>query len=161
MAQKPYKHNIEYVQQFYSHGSEAKVIEFKPAYQEEPKPQMPKQEKVPATTICIDPIAFCGIMVAIVMLVAMIAGIIQFNVLSEDHMVMENYVRQLREENVLMTQQYTSGYDLENIGDTARSLGMIPAEEAQNISVRVQVPIREPEPTFIDNIIWFLSGLFA
>ena len=161
MAQKPYKYNIEYVQQFYSHGSAAKVIEFQPVYQEPEKPALPKQEKAPVTTVCIDPIAFCGIMVAIVMLVVMIAGIIQFNVISEDHMVMENYVRALREENVLMTQQYTSGYDLETIGSTARSLGMIPVEEAQTISVRVQVPVREPEPNFIDNIVWFFSGLFA
>ena len=161
MAQKPYKHNIEYIQQFYSHGSEAKVIEFKPVYQEEPKPAMPKQEKEPITTLCIDPIAFCGIMVAVVMLVVMIAGVIQFNVICEDHAVMENYVRQLREDNVLLTQQYTSGYDLEEIGTTARTLGMIPMEEAQTISIRVQVPVREPEPTFIDNIVWFFSGLFA
>ena len=161
MAQKPYKHNIEYVQSFYSYGSEAKVIEFKPAYQEEPKPRMPKQEKAPATTICIDPIAFCGIMVAVVMLVVMIAGMIQFNVISQDHAVMESYVRQLREDNVLLTQQYTADYDLETMGNTARSLGMIPVEEAQTISIRVQVPVREPEPTVIDNIIWFLSGLFA
>ena len=161
MAQKPYKHNIEYIQQYYSHGSEAKVIEFKPVYQEEPKPKMPKQEKAPATTICIDPIAFCGLMVAVVMLVAMIAGVIQFNVISQDHAVMENYVRQLREENVLMSQQYAAGYDLDSVGTTARAMGMIPVEEAQTISIRVQVPVREPEPTFIDNIVWFLSGLFA
>jgi len=161
MAQKPYKHNIEYIQKFYSHGSEAKVIEFKPVYQEEPKPQLPKQEKEPVTTIFIDPIAFCGIMVAIVMLVVMIAGMIQFDVVSQDHAVMERYVRQLREDHVLMTQQYTSRYDLEDVQTTARSLGMIPVEEAQTISVRVQVPVREPEPTVIDNIIWFLSGLFA
>ena len=161
MAQKPYKHNIEYIQKFYSHGSAAKVIEFQPAYQEEPKPRLPKQEKVPATTICIDPIAFCGIMVAVVMLVVMIAGMIQFNVICQDHAVMENYVMQLREENALMNQQYASGYDLEDVAATARSLGMIPVEEAQTISIRVQVPVREPDPTFMDNIIWFLSGLFA
>lgn len=160
MAQKPYKHNIEYVQSFYSYGSEAKVIQFQPVDQEE-KPALPRKEKAPVTTICIDPIAFCGIMVAVVMLVVMIAGMIQFNVISQDHAVMESYVRQLREDNVLLTQQYTAGYDLETMGNTARSLGMIPVEEAQTISIRVQVPVREPEPTVIDNIIWFLSGLFA
>ena len=161
MAQKPYRHNIEYIQQYYSHGSEAKVIEFKPVYQEEAKPQLPKQEKEPVTTLCIDPVAFCGIMVAVVMLVVMIAGVIQFNVVSQDHAVMENYVRQLREENVLMTQQYSAGYDLEDIGSTARTLGMIPASEAQTMSIHVQVPVREPEPTWIENVLWFLSGLFA
>ena len=100
-------------------------------------------------------------MVAVVMLVVMIAGMIQFNVICQDHAVMENYVMQLREENALMNQQYASGYDLEDVAATARSLGMIPVEEAQTISIRVQVPVREPEPTFVDNIIWFLSGLFA
>ena len=161
MAQKPYKHNIEYIQKFYSYGSEAKIVEFKPVYQEEKKPAVPKQEKEPVTTICIDPIAFCGIMVAIVMLVVMIAGVIQFNVICQDHAIMESYVRELREENVLLTQQYTSGYDVEDIGITARALGMIPIEEAQTIEIQVQVPVREPEPNFIDNIVWFLSGLFA
>ena len=161
MAQKPYRHNIEYIQQYYSHGSEAKVIEFKPVYQEEAKPELPKQEKTPVTTICIDPVAFCGIMVAVVMLVVMIAGVIQLNVVSQDHAVMEHYVRQLREENVLMSQQYAAGYDLDDIANTAHSLGMIPASEAQTITIRVQVPLREPEPTWLDHVAWFLSGLFA
>ena len=161
MAQKPYKHNIEYIQKFYSHGSEAKVIEFKPVYQEEAKPQLPKKEKAPVTTIFIDPVAFCGIMVAVVMLVVMVTGLIQLNVISQDHAVMENYVQQLRLENLVMSEQYREGYDLEDIRTSASAMGMIPASEARTISIRVQVPVREPEPTFIDNIVWFLSGLFA
>ena len=161
MAQKPYKYNIEYIQKFYSYGSEAKVIEFKPVYQEPEKPVVPKQEREAITTVCIDPIAFCGIMVAVVMLVVMIAGVIQFNVICEDHAIMENYVMQLREDNILLKQQYTSGYDIDNIAITARALGMIPVEEAQTITIQVQVPVRQPEPNMIDNIIWFFSGLFA
>ena len=159
MAQKPYKHNIEYIEQYYSYGSEAKVVEFKPAFQEKKNP-VPKQEKEPVTTLCIDPIAFCGLMVAVVMLVVMIAGVIHFNVICQDHAIMENYVNQLREENVLLSQQYRAGYDLEQVGITARTLGMIPVEEAQTISIQVQVPVRQPEPGFLDNLVWFLSGLF-
>ena len=161
MAQKPYKHNIEYIEKYYSYGSEAKVIEFKPVYQEEKKPVVPKQEKQPVTTICIDPIAFCGIMVAVVMLVVMIAGVIHFNVICQDHAIMENYVQELRADNALLTQKFTAGYDLEAVGTTARALGMIPIEEAQTIHIQVQVPVPQPEPSFIDDIIWFLSGLFA
>ncbi|MBE6923547.1 MAG: hypothetical protein E7465_10350 [Ruminococcaceae bacterium] len=159
MAQKPYKHNIEYIEQYYSYGSEAKVVEFKPAHQEK-KVQVPKQEKEPVTTLCIDPIAFCGLMVAVVMLVVMIAGVIHFNVICQDHAIMENYVNQLREENVLLSHQYHAGYNLEQVGITARTLGMIPVEEAQTISIQVQVPVRQPEPGFLDNIVWFLGGLF-
>ena len=161
MAQKPYKHNIEYIQKYYSYGSEAKVVEFKPVYTEPKKPSVPKREKEPITTICIDPVAFCGIMVAVVMLVVMLASVIQYGIICQDHAVMANYVNELREENVLLQHQYNALYDLERVENTARALGMIPISEAQTISIRVEVPVRQPDPSFIDNVIWFLSGLFA
>ena len=75
MAQKPYKYKIEYIQKFYSYGSEAKAIEFQPVKEPE-QPRPPKREKKNVTTICIDPIAFCGMMVAIVMLLVLVAGIL-------------------------------------------------------------------------------------
>ena len=161
MAQKPYKHNIEYIQKFYSYGSEAKVVEFKPVYETPAKPAVPKREKEAITTICIDPVAFCGIMVAVVMLVVMVAGVIQYGVICQDHAVMANYVNELRAENVQLQHQYNALYDLEKVDTTARALGMIPVSEAQTISIHVEVPVRQPEPTIIDNVIWFLSGLFA
>ena len=67
MAQKPYKYNIEYIQRFYSYGSEAKAVEIQPKKQVA-KAKPPKREKERVKTICIDPVAFCGMMVAIVML---------------------------------------------------------------------------------------------
>ena len=160
MAQKPYKHNIEYIQKFYSYGSEAKVVEFKPVYKEEQKPALPRQEKAPVTTVYIDPIAFCGLMVAVVMLVVMLAGIIQFNVVSQDYAVMENYLNQVREENILLKQQFSAGYDLEEVEHAAIAMGMIPVEQAQTIRLNVVTPQRESEPTLWDNMVWFLSGLF-
>ncbi len=160
MAQKPYKHNIEYIQKFYSYGSAAKVIEFQPVYQEPEKPTPPKRVKEPVTTICIDPIAFCGIMVAVVMLLVMIAGVIQYGVIAQDHAVMENYVNELREDEILLRHQYTAGYDLAEVEETARALGMIPISEAQTISIRVEVPQKQEDPGFFENVRWFLSGLF-
>lgn len=161
MAQKPYKHNIEYIQKYYSYGSEAKVLEFKPVNKEPQKPAVPKREKEPVTTVCIDPIAFCGIMVAVVMLVVLLAGVIQYGVICEDHRVMENYVNALREDNVLMQHQYNAGYDLEQIESTAKALGMIPVSEAQTISIHVELPPVQEEPGIFDNVVWLLSGLFA
>ena len=159
MAQKPYKHNIEYIQKFYSPGTEAKVLELKPVYAKPEKPALPKREKEPVTTLCIDPIAFCGLMVAVVMLVVMAAGLIQFNVVCEDHAVMSGYVNSLREENILMTHQFNAGHTLDEVQTTALALGMIPVEEAQTIRVNVVTPQRQPEPTWWDNVVWFLSGL--
>ena len=161
MAQKPYKHNIEYIQKYYSYGSEAKVLEFKPVHKTTQTPTVPKREKEPVTTICIDPIAFCGIMVAVVMLVVLLTGVIQYGVICQDHAVMVNYVNELREDNVLMQHQYNAGYDLEKIGDTAIALGMIPVSEAQTVSIHVEIPVVPEEPGFLDNLVWFLSGLFA
>ena len=98
MAQKPYKHNIEYIEQYYSYGSEAKVVEFKPAFQEK-KVQVPKQEKEPVTTLCIDPIAFCGLMVAVVMLVTMVLGAVQIKRDWDRYEQVSAYVSELKREN--------------------------------------------------------------
>jgi hypothetical protein len=38
---------------------------------------------------------------------------------------------------------------------------MIPASEAQSITVHVEVPQPEPENTWWDDLVWFLEGLFA
>ena len=161
MAQKPYKHNIEYIQRYYSYGSEAKVIEFQPVNREPEKARPPKRKKEPVTTICIDPIAFCGMMVAVVMLVVMLAGMVQYGIIRDDHAVMANYVNELREDRVLLQHQYNAGYDLDEVEGTARALGMIPVNEAQTISMHVEVPVRQEKPGFFDNMIWFFSGLFA
>ena len=61
----------------------------------------------------------------------------------------------------MLTVEYRSGYDLEEIRSAALSLGMIPAEEAQMRSFTVTMPVQEPEPTFLENLQWFLKGLFA
>ena len=161
MAQKPYKHNIEYIQKFYSYGSEAKVIEFKPKNTQPQKPSVPKREREPVTTICVDPVALCGMMVAVVMVLVVLACLIQYNVVSQDHAAMENYVRVLREDDILLQHQYNASYDLATVESAARALGMIPVSQAQSISIRVEVPVRQEAPGFLDNLRWFLSGLFA
>ena len=161
MAQKPYKHNIEYIQKFYSYGSEAKAVQAQPVRKQEEKPLLPKRQKEPVTTVCIDPVAFCGIMVAIVMVLVLMAGMIQYGIIRDDHAVMESYVNELRGEQALNQYLYKAGYDLELVEITARALGMIPVSEAQTITMQVEVPVRPEEPGFIDNLVWFFSGLFA
>ena len=160
MAQKPYKYNIEYIQRFYSYGSEAKAVEIQPKKQVA-KAKPPKREKERVKTICIDPVAFCGMMVAIVMLLVMVAGILQYTAIQEDHEIMASYVGNLREDNALLQHQYNAGYDLEATATTARALGMIPVSQAKTIPMEVVVPEAPEEPGFFDNLVWFFSGLFA
>ena len=160
MARKPYKPDIEYIQKYYSYGTEAKVIEFKPLQNTE-KPAVPRPKKQKKTTVYIDPIALCGLIVAVVMLVVMAVGVVQFSAVCAQHQQMLQYLTQLKDENVRLNHEYHTGYDLEEVRATALALGMIPVEEAQTISVQVSVPQREPEMTAWDEFIWFLSGLFA
>lgn len=160
MARKPYKPDIEYIQKYYSYGSEAKVIEFKPVYKK-PKTQLPKPQKEQKTTVYIDPVAFCGLMVAIVMLLVMVAGLIRFDMACQDYQEMQAYLMELRNENVSLNHTYHTGYDLEEVETTARALGMVPASEVTTYTVKVSVPEPELEPTLWDDIVWFFTGLFA
>ncbi len=160
MARKPYKPDIEYIQKYYSYGTEAKVIEFKPV-QKPVKPKIPKQKRSQKTTIYIDPVALCGLVVAAVMLVVMVMGVMQFSAVCEELSLTQAYLTELKDENVRLNHDYRTGYDLAEVETTARALGMIPVEEATTIAINVTVPQREPEMTAWDEFIWFLDGLFA
>ena len=78
-----------------------------------------------------------------------------------EYEVMTDYVISLQNENVKKQQEYVTLYDLEDIQEKALGLGMIPAEEAEVITIHPVYP--EPaaaEPWWAD-ISWFLKGLFA
>ena len=160
MAQKPYKPDIEYIQKYYSYGSEAKVIEFKPVYKK-PKTQLPKPKKDPVTKIFVDPVALCGLMVAVVMLLVMVLGIIQFDLACKENQAVRSCLTQLQDTNVHLNHVYHTGYDLETVEQQALALGMVPVDQVRTIHVNVTVPVAEPEPTWWDDVVWFVTGLFA
>ena len=157
MARKPYKPDVEYIQKYYSYGSEAKVIEFKP--KQEQKIRVPHPKRSPKTKIYIDPVALTGLVVALVMLVVMALGVAEFSAVCREHQQLQEYLTVLRDTNVQMTHDYRTSYDLVEIEETARVLGMIPISEATTITVKVNVPQPQPEPTWWDDVVWFISGL--
>lgn len=157
MERKP---DIQYVHQFYIYGSEAPAIEL-----EKPKkkrrfslPQVVPERKL---RLCIDPMAVCGIAVAIVMLILMAVGVSQYMEACDSYEAMSDYVIDLRNENVRLEQEFRAGYDLEDIHAKAIALGMIPVEEAEVEYIAGYVPIEKEEPTIWEDIIWFCKGLFA
>ena len=157
MVRKP---EIQYVHEFYVHGSEAKVIELKPR-RRVIKTILPKMAPDKSIRIAVDPIALCGIVVAVAMLVMMMVGCVQFVDAYQEHSRVMNEVIALQNENVRLSQQYKAGYDLADVESKALSLGMIPIEEAERMYIEPVVPVREPEPTLWENIVWFMEGLFA
>lgn len=157
MVQKP---KIQYVGQFYVHGSEAQALERKKE-QRRAKTKLPLSRIERIEKIYVDPVALGGIVVACVMLFTMAAGALQLREDWEDYSRMSGYVSELKKENAELTKTYRAGYDLEEIRKRALALGLVPADEMETVTVQVQIPTPEPEPTLWENIIWFWNGLFA
>ncbi|MBP3672708.1 MAG: hypothetical protein J6J18_02635 [Oscillospiraceae bacterium] len=158
MAQKP---DIQYIHQFYVPGSEAQVLELKPVKKKKKKFILPKPKSQKKILIRLDLASVCGIVVACMMMVLMTVGIFQLSDVRQEYCQMESYVISQQNKNVELEEQYSAGYDLADIREKALALGMIPIEEAETITIHVEVPESEPEPTWWEEFCWFFSELFA
>jgi hypothetical protein len=155
MERKP---DIQYIGQFYVHGSEAREL----ARQEQAKrakTQLPLFRQQRIRKIAVDPVAVTGIAVAVMMMVVMIVGAISIHNAWMQHDRMAAYVKELTAENTALEQEYRAGYDPEDIREKAVALGMIPAAEAQSILIYVRVPQVEKDPTWWEDMVWFLDGM--
>ena len=157
MSQKP---KIQYVGQFYIHGSEARQLELQEK-KKQAKSNLPLERLRKIEVVYLDPVAIFGIVTALVMLTVMILGVLQIRDDWEEYRVMSNYVSRLNSENAQLQADYRSQYDLEDIRVKAQALGMVPKSELEVRTVYVTIPQPEPEMTWLEEIQWFLSGLFA
>ena len=155
MVQKP---KIQYVGQFYVHGSEARALELEQPKKTKTKLPLAKLEKI--ETIYIDPVAVAGIAVAVIMLITMVIGAVQIYEDWQEYEVVAQYVSELHRENARLTHAYRSSYDLEEIEMKALALGMVPKSELEKITVTVTLPVPEPELTLEDEILRFWHGLW-
>ena len=157
MSQKP---KIQYVGQFYIHGSEARQLELQEK-KKRAKSKLPLERLRKVEVVYLDPVAIFGIVTALVMLTVMILGVLQIRDDWEEYRVMSNYVSRLNSENAQLQADYRSQFDLEDIRVKAQALGMVPKSELEVRTVYVTIPQPEPEMTWLEEIQWFLSGLFA
>lgn len=157
MVQKP---DIQYVTQFYSYGSEAKVMELKPAKKQK-KSVLPKAKPEQKIRIMVDPVALGGILIAVMMVVLMAVSVCSYLEVCNEYEIMTNHVIELQNTNVLRQQEYASMYDLADIEANALALGMVPIEDAEVVTIAPVIPEPEIEPSWWENISWFLKGLFA
>ena len=157
MSQKP---KIQYVGQFYIHGSEARQLELQEK-KKRAKSKLPLERLRKVEVVYLDPVAIFGIVTALVMLTVMILGVLQIRKDWAEYRVMSDYVSRLNSENAELQADYRSQYDLEDIRIKAAALGMVPKAELEVRTVYVTIPQPEPERTWLEEIQWFLSGLFA
>ena len=156
MVKKP---EIQYIDKFYVYGSEAKVLELKP--KRKIKTILPLSAPDKTIRIPVDPVAIGGIVVAVALLVALLIGCVQYVQVYRQYRTMMDHVVAEQNMNVELREDYRSRIDLVEIRDKALALGMVPVENAQVITIRAELPQREPEPTLWEDFVWLCKGLFA
>ncbi len=155
MAQKL---NVEYIR-LYTDGTAARKIA--PAAPRK-KPILPKPHRQQRKVLYLDPVATLGMAVALCMLVMMAVGVVQLRSARQELAQMQSYVERLSAEHESLQGTYTAGYDLDKVRQTALALDMIPAEQAQRVTVCVPVQQENAQTvTLWQRIGTFLSGLFA
>ena len=157
MNQKP---KIQYIGQFYVHGSEARALELQEE-KKQAKTKLPLAKLETIEKIYVDPVALAGIAVAVLMLVVMILGAVQLQSDWAEYQRMEDYVTDLRTENALLAHNYRAGYDLEDIEMKALAMGLVPSSELKTISVTVTAPEKQPVLTWDQKMVRFWNELWA
>lgn len=157
MVRKP---DIQYIDKFYVHGSEARVLELKPQKKKN-KTVLPKFYPNKEAVVRIDVLSLCAIAVAVTMAVLMVVGCFQLKASYRRYEAMSNYVISLQNKNVELSEKYYKGFDPVDIHWKATALGMIPVEEAQTMTLSVTIPEEAPAPTLWEDMVWFLKGLLA
>ena len=156
MAQKP---KIQYIGQFYVHGSEARALALEEERKQARARRLARLQQV--ELIYVDPVAVVSIVVSFVMLATMLTGALA---LREDWAAYEEmaaYVSYLNKENAKLEKEYREGYDLADIESKALALGLVPSEQLENRTVTVTMPVKEPQLSRVDQIRQFFEDMFA
>ena len=112
--------------------------------------------------VVVDPVAVAGIIIAVVMILSMVVGLMQYRACLVRSQRMSEYVQQLEEKNQQLSETYHNGYDVEEIRDIALSAGMVPAESVETIHISLEEPSTpEVQMSFWQSIGVFLAGIFA
>lgn len=149
--------DVRYIH-YHTDGNAARKAEFVQPFQ---TLRLPKLKKKKVTVLRIDPIALLGIAVSIVMLVLLVVGAVELISARQEAAVMENYVRQLEEQNESLQIQFHEKLDLEDVRRTADALGLVPVEQVEHIALRMPEIEESGTENGWERLFTFLTGLFA
>ena len=103
MVRKP---DVQYIR-CYTDGSSARALQL---FTSAPKTKLPKAKRKKALVIRLDPLAYAGILVSLVMVVLMAISCIQLRAIQEKTYQMDSYVDTLKEQNARLSHNYHTGY---------------------------------------------------
>ena len=157
MAQKP---KIQYVGQFYVHGSEARALQLEEE-RKKAKARRPLARLQQVELIYVDPVAVVSIAVSLIMLATMLTGVLALKSDWAEYEQMATYVSFLNKQNAKLEKEYREGYNLEDIEAKALALGLVPRDQLENRTVTVTMPVEEPEISRVDMIRQYFEDMFA
>ena len=159
MAMQP---DIQYVPFCYVDGTAARKVAHQQVKKATAPKSAPKRRQAKRKVVAVDPVAIGGIVIAVVMLAMLLAGFAEYTAVQEQNRLMEDYVTSLQLENAQLQQNFDSNVDMEYVEQVADALGMVPAGDAHQIQIQVQLPAEQPaQLTFWETVTTFLTGLFA
>ena len=152
------RNNYDRYVRFYTFGSTAVKVEDPRHTAKLPKYRKPEKRK----PIPFDPIAFAGNAVAILLAVLMLVGMIQMVSTNTQIRQQEMQLQALQQQEQMLLDQYYGSFDLEEVRAAAESMGMISAEEAARVQVRVPTQTAEVQQlSWWDNMLSSLRQFFA
>ncbi len=150
--------NTDRYVRYYTFGSAAPKLD-RPESRPKLPDMKPQRKRKP---IPVDPVAFLGSAVAVLMAVLMVVGLVQVTGANAQVRDMETQVMSLELEQQMLRDIYENGYDIDDIRADAESMGMIPLSEAEHIQVRVPAQIIEtPRLSWWDSLLVSMRQFFA
>ena len=123
--------------------------------------QLPKVRRQQKWLVQVDIVSLGGILAALVLGIMLIVGVVQMNQAQQEAKTMKQYALALQQENKQLQSTYNSSYDLEEVRQIALSMGMVPVEEVEHLTMQVSQPQIQEEPTAWQSFWAFFTGMFA
>ena len=156
------KAKIQYVGQFYIHGSAAKKLDIR------------KQLRLPKTTLPLfrpnrspvryfEPVAVISIVLALALVCTMAFGMLQIRQDWAEYQEMRTHLTQLQSKNAELHRKYRDAYDMEALYSKALGLGLVPVDEVEHMTIILTPVSREevPEMTWVQEAMLFWTNLWS
>ena len=111
--------------------------------------------------IKVEALPLLTILAAIGLSALMVVNLFHFSQAHQEKVALQEYIYDLRNEQVRLEKIYYEGFDLDEIRVQALALGMIPAEEAEVLPISGEVPEPSVDPTLRERIEEIFRELFA
>ena len=158
------KADILYVHHYYTAGSAARKVAVKAEHKKKPLPlfePLMMAEPDQKVVVKIDPLSMAATLVAVVLVVMMVVSLFQYSAAYQRNVALQEYVYTLEGDQARLDQTYRSGFDLAQVEAQALALGMIPADQAQTITISGEIPAPQQAQTLWQRVGMFLGELFA